>query len=112
MKIITKSSNMSKEELYNLFSPEAHINMRDRIDTTVVVDNYLMFEEEGGAWADAKRVLSLQSGKEIIVTTSESFIKEFEKIKMVFGAVKALKIQSSTTNSGREIVTCRIGGSK
>lgn len=109
MKIIAKSTGLSKQELYNLMSPTQFTNMRDKVETSLEIKNFVVHEEstEHGN----KKVLSLETNKgEIVVSASRSLVSEFEKIVTIFGvkAVKEIEILEGQSGSGFAVLSCRL----
>jgi len=108
MKVLACTPKIEKNELYELMSPLESVNMRDCVDATLKVDSFCIFEE--GEDFQKSKVLSIKSGDVVTVTNSKAFINEFEKIKTIFGEVKAIKVVGTITTSGYTNLTCRMGG--
>ena len=84
MKLLDRTKNLSKEELYSLLMPETSVNMSEKVDTNVVIDQFCITEEMDDFTGELKKVLAMKSGGDVIITNSKSCIRDFEKMLTIF----------------------------
>ena len=79
-------------------------------DHQIEIAKFAIHVEED-EWSDNKKVLAIENENgNIYVSTSKSFIREFETILEVFGSAKTVLVTQNTTSNGYEVLGCRYIG--
>ena len=106
MKILNKSNKIEKQELYGMMSPKDSTNMRDLTGKELTIDKFVIFEDVDD-FNTPKKILSVKTKEGVIVvSSSKSFVREFEKIILIFGKIEIIEVVSEFTNNGYEVISC------
>lgn len=106
MKILSKSAKIGKEELYEMMSPKESTNMRDLVGHELAIDKFVIHEDVDD-FNTPNKILSVKTKEGgIVVSSSKSFIREFEKINLIFGKVNLVEVTSEITSNGYEVISC------
>lgn len=110
MTIIKTSKELSAQERYFLTMAPSVQKMKDAIGQELEVTAFCVYEDTNSK-GEEQTILSMTTPEgDVFATNSPTFIEDFQKMWDLFNdlgeQVKAIKVISGTSKSGREFITC------
>ena len=110
MEIIkTKSSELTKIEMYKMTHSPAIRKMKDVVGSNIDVIKFLMYKDMNARNEEVEILSIMDNDGTVYATNSASFKKEFELIEEIMdGEPFSIEVISGTSKAGRTFITCAL----
>ena len=107
--IISKSRELSKQELYLLTMSPKSDSVKNHVGERIDVEAWLLFEDADKKSGEVHSVLSvLTPDNEVFSSISPTFQRDFLDMAELFHNDFAFEVISGKSKAGREFVTCAL----
>ena len=107
--IISKSRELSKQELYLLTMSPKSDSVKNHVGERIDVEAWLLFEDADKKSGEVHSVLSvLTPENEVFSTISPTFQSDFMDMAELFHNDFAFEVISGKSKAGRDFVTCAL----